>query len=102
MEPELKKQKRDQCEKILSTGKQCSFPKQSTGEFCKRHSNMTKVILVDASTNTSQNYHDDLTTAEETIINMLSDLSRKDKYIEQLEHDYNILKEKVISNFLST
>ena len=102
MEPELKKQKRDRCEKILSTGKQCCFPKQLSGDFCKRHSAPINVLCVDASTNTSCDYHDDLTTAEETIITMLDDISRKDKYISQLEHDYNALKEKVISNFLST
>ena len=102
MEPELKKQKRDQCEKILSNGKQCSFSKHAIGEFCRRHSAPIKVLSVDASTNTSHDYSDNLTIAEETIINMLADMTRKDKYIEQLEHDYNILKEKVISNFLST
>lgn len=102
MESQFKKQKRDQCEKILSNGKQCSFSKLSIGDFCRRHSQLIKVLMVDASTNTLHDYNNDISTAENTIINMLEDINHKDKIISQLQHDYTVLKEKVVSNFLTT
>ena len=110
-EPELKKQKREKCSKVLSSGKQCSFTKIYNSEFCKRHTedqkcdtstNTTIVISEDASTNTVQDYHSDLTLAEETIINMLKEISDKDTYIAQLEKDLQLLKNKVIEKFMTT
>jgi len=104
-EPVSKKVKRDFCKKVLVTGKRCSFPHQLSSEFCKRHTQNidsftnTENTLVDSFTNTEGTMLD-ITTAHETILCMLDELTRKDRYIDDLQYKYDQLKEKVIDNFI--
>ena len=93
-EPVSKKVKRDFCKKVLVTGKRCSFPHQLSSEFCKRHTQN-----IDSFTNTEGTMLD-ITTAHETILCMLDELTRKDRYIDDLQYKYDQLKEKVIDNFI--
>ena len=83
-----------QCSKILNTGNQCSFPQNKNSEFCKRHSkvlmvdneaNTSTCVLHDVCTNTKDDYHSNVSIVEETILNMLNEISTLDAYIEELE-----------------
>ena len=56
----------------------------------------------DASTNTPIDYHNDLELAEDTIVNMLNEIQRRDVYIQRLERDYEDIKNKIVEQFLSS
>ena len=106
-EPISKRVKRDYCKKILVTGKQCMLQHQLNSEYCKRHTQNithsvetnTEFCLVDSSTNTDGTILD-ITTANETIVCMIDELTNKEKYIEDLQYKYDQLKEKVVENFI--
>jgi hypothetical protein len=109
--PDSKKRKRDQCSKILSSGKQCAFYCAPNSEFCTRHgrdareeigTNTLSVEYADASTNTHQEYHSDLLLAEETIIGLLQKVAESDKIIDKLEIECCELKDKIIEKFMGT
>ena len=103
---------KEKCEKILANGKQCLFPRQKDSSFCKRHCEKTKFVDAEIntiqcmtntiSTNTSSVYNDELKIAEDTIVNLLNEISSRDEYIKQIERDYDVLKNRVIQNFLNS
>ena len=106
-EPSSKRVKRDLCKKVLVSGKPCSFSHKLNSEYCKRH---TQNITYSVETNTENNTVDkctntegtmlDITTANETILCMLDDLTQKNKYIDELQYKYDQLKNKVVENFM--
>ena len=119
-EPISKKVKRELCKKLLTNGKRCSFPHQLNSEYCKRHTqaltcsietntesmlmtdsciNTENILMNDSCTNTEGTMLD-ITTANETILCMLEELTKKDEYIDELQYKFNKLKEKVIESFI--